>query len=183
MPGKKYNIGWDAISASKEQLLEFVTIDENGCWIWTGPLFTQKGYGRIPRQHGTQAAHVVIYELLIGPVPEGFQLDHKCHDPKACSGGNIVCMHRRCVNPQHLSPVTGKMNCDSERRVLNNAGLVAYHASKTHCKWGHQFTKENTGSQMIGRCRVRVCRVCARARSKRWKEKKYGQAEQTGIGA
>jgi hypothetical protein len=43
--------------------------------------------------------HRVLYEALIGPVPDGLVLDHEC-------------CHRGCVNPYHLEPVTVKENTE-----------------------------------------------------------------------
>jgi len=83
---------------------------ENGCWHFTGSLY--KGYGQIQtgsNYDGTRKprqVHRVAYEILVGPIPEGLQLDHTCHnDDPLCPGGD-VCLHRRCWNPAHLEPVT-----------------------------------------------------------------------------
>jgi len=42
-------------------------------------------------------AHRFAYELLVGPIPEGMDLDH-------------VCGVRLCVWPEHLEPVTHAEN-------------------------------------------------------------------------
>lgn len=55
------------------------------CWTWIGP-HQRIGF-----------AHRVAYELSVGPVPDGMELDHLC--------GN-----RGCVNPGHLEPVTRREN-------------------------------------------------------------------------
>jgi hypothetical protein len=75
----------------------FEKIDVGDCWNWTAST-DGKGYGQVAlgRNGGKQRlgrAHRVVYELLVGPIPEGLTLDHLCK--------NII-----CVNPDHLEPVT-----------------------------------------------------------------------------
>ena len=65
------------------------------CWIWTAAK-NQDGHGRF--RHGRLVlAHRFAYELLVGPIPKGLDLDHLCQNPA-------------CVNPAHLEPVTRKEN-------------------------------------------------------------------------
>lgn len=71
-------------------------VDNNGCWIWKGRL-DQKGYGHMNIGRKTIGAHRYLYELHIGKIPEGMQLDH-------------LCRVRNCVNPNHLEIVTNKEN-------------------------------------------------------------------------
>lgn len=61
------------------------------CWIWYGAL--RNGYGCIRINRVTVYAHRFAYECYIGPIPENCELDHTCN-------------FRRCVNPNHLEPVT-----------------------------------------------------------------------------
>ncbi len=81
-----------------ESLLVRVAAGKNGCWIWTGAL-DGKGYGNVGRSHNygqvtkNWAAHRLIYELSAGTIPVGYELHHRCEV-------------RRCVNPDHLEPVT-----------------------------------------------------------------------------
>jgi hypothetical protein len=63
-----------------------------GCWIWQRST-SLNGYGQLFYEGRTQPAHRVFYQLYVGPIPAGQQLDHTC--------GN-----RLCVNPEHLQPVT-----------------------------------------------------------------------------
>jgi hypothetical protein len=72
-----------------ERLWMKIRRDASGCWIWTGSI-DQNGYGRFGRGRG---AYRDMYELIVGPVPEGLHLDH-------------LCRNRACVNPSHLEPVT-----------------------------------------------------------------------------
>jgi HNH endonuclease len=126
------------------------------CWLWTGKA-EARGHGQIMLNYHHQGTHRVAYELVVGPIPEGYDLDHLCHNDSGCPGGNS-CPHRRCVNPAHLQPVTPKEN------ILRGAGLAAQNARKTHCPRGHEYSAENT---RISRSGKRTCRTCERARKQR----------------
>jgi hypothetical protein len=91
-----------------------------GCWEWVGHL-TPQGYGSL----GRRLAHRLVYEVAVGPIPAGLQLDH-------------LCRNRRCVNPDHLEPVTSREN------TLRGSGLPAQRVLVTHCPRGHAYTDENT---------------------------------------
>jgi len=71
----------------------------SGCWLWLGATM-RNGYGVIGlggRADGTALAHRVAYQTLRGDIPDGFDLDH-------------LCRNRACVNPDHLEPVTRRVN-------------------------------------------------------------------------
>lgn len=67
------------------------------CWNWTGAL--SRGYGLLARgwKKSPYKAHRLAYELLIGEVPLGAVVRHKCDNP-------------RCVNPEHLELGTQRDN-------------------------------------------------------------------------
>jgi len=82
----------------------------NGCLHWTGCIMPT-GYGQMGvGDRKKRLVHVVAYEIAKGPVPEGLDVDHVCHnaDP-GCVGGH-ACLHRRCVNPDHLEAVSRLVN-------------------------------------------------------------------------
>lgn len=118
----------------------------NGCWLWTASLSQGTGYGQVRDQHGrTKGAHRAVYELLVGPIPEGLELDH-------------LCCVRSCVNPAHLEPVT---RVENVRRAARQMSEVSHNGSKTHCPKGHEYTPENTYKKVRpdGGTR-RTCRTC-----------------------
>jgi hypothetical protein len=124
-----------------------------GCWLWLGAAL-KNGYGRLSvgqRSQGerrTLYAHRLAYELFVGPIPPDRELDH-------------LCRNRICCNPEHLEPVTRRVN------ILRGIGpnkLGAINAMKTHCTHGHEFTIENTRHRPAG---GRSCRACARELARR----------------
>jgi DNA-binding XRE family transcriptional regulator len=86
---------WDKISA---ELLHFVHFEPNtGCWLWAGADNGQD-YGKFRGEY----AHRASYAMARGPIPQGMHLDHLCRVP--C-----------CVNPDHLEPVTNRVNAQRGR--------------------------------------------------------------------
>ena len=75
---------------------EKVEKTDGGCWWWTASL-NGKGYGNFSSQGRGGQAHRFAYQSVKGPIPEGLELDHLCCQP-------------RCVNPDHLEPVTRAEN-------------------------------------------------------------------------
>ena len=100
-------------------------------------------------------SHRVAYELSNGPIPDGAQVDHTCHNADVSCGGGVNCPHRRCCNPAHLEAVPGTTN---RSRGRGPSVTRARHAGKTHCQNNHEFTPENT-YQPPGR-KHRQCRTC-----------------------
>lgn len=127
---------------------------DDGCWEWIGRRVYGPGsdsYGRIKIRGGLFVAHRVSYELNIGPIPDGLQLDH-------------LCRHRWCVNPDHLEPVTQYENM-RRGTLFERAGSTL--RDRTHCKNGHEFTDENTRWTTQGLNQYRKCRACDREAHRR----------------
>lgn len=136
------------------------TVNENGCWLWGG-FVNPRGYGHVQHNGTTRLAHRSFYETYVGPIPAGLTIDHVCHNDSDCAGGP-TCLHRRCVNPQHLEAVPHREN------ILRGLCQAAANAKKTHCKRGHEFTPDNLYhfTNASGR-QSRKCRTCTRERRQR----------------
>lgn len=114
-------------------------VDAGGdCWTWIGPR-ARSGHGRFYVHGGIQLAHRVVWEFLVGPIPDGLHIDHLCVNPP-------------CVNPDHLEPVTLVEN------VRRAKGPLMRKSEQSHCIRGHLFDEANT---YIDRKRgTRSCRQC-----------------------
>ena len=95
-------------------------IDASGdCWVWTGSRGSH-GYGQVSIGNRPALAHRVVWGLLVGPIPNGMQVDH-------------LCRVRHCVNPDHLQIVTQAENI---RRGASKAMIASL---SRRCKRGHSL--------------------------------------------
>lgn len=137
----------------------------DGCWEWTGTL-TPEGYGRISRGGGGAErldyllTHRLLYELLVGPIPDGLVLDH-------------LCRVRRCCNPLHLEPVTQK-----ENTLRSPVAPAAINARKTHCPRGHLY--DMTYYNVKRKQAERGCRRCKQAHGAAYRQRNR-EVQQDGI--
>ncbi len=76
---------------------------DTGCWNWTRSR-QPNGYGHLTINNRQVLAHRFVYERDRGPIPAGMTLDHLCRNP-------------RCVNPDHLEPVSHAENCRRGKRA------------------------------------------------------------------
>lgn len=92
-------------------------LSKEECWYWAG---SQKssGYGIIKVEDRYEPAHRVIYEALVGEIPESLEPDHLCENPI-------------CINPEHIEPVTHAENI--KRHFKRNYAEV--------CRNGHPKSK------------------------------------------
>lgn len=130
-----------------------------GCWMWRGAIY-RNGYGvftvKSDKGWTNTLAHRWAYSHLVGPIPDGMDLDHTCHNSDPSCPNGYECLHRRCVNPAHLEPVTHRVN------MLRGNTVASQHAAKTHCVNGHPLTGEN----LRVRRGVRECIECSRAQAR-----------------
>lgn len=123
---------------NKRYIEERVKINDVGCWVWQKTTLPS-GYGtisyklpgRIPK---VAYSHRVSYELWVGEIPPGKQIDH-------------LCRNRSCCNPWHLEAVTPREN------HLRKKG-----SRRDVCKRGHPRTPEHLGYTKDGHIRCKTCK-------------------------
>lgn len=120
------------------------------CWEWQGTISVY-GYGAIKQNNVRKVAHRVAYEYLVGTIPEGLVLDH-------------LCRNRRCVNPDHLEPVSIAEN------TLRGYGMGAEHSRRTHCPkcGGDDWIPRSDGGRRCRPCSAKASLI----RNKRYRERK-----------
>lgn len=116
----------------------------NGCWRWKACFNDREfgQYGRFYYEGKFWVAHRWMYEMTHGSIPDGLVLDHFMYPQDGCIGP-------RCVNPDHLKPVTPREN------TLRGNTIAARNARKTACPRGHEYDRVDTRG-------FRVCTLCYR---------------------
>src|SRR5262249_34656689 len=101
-----------------EQFLSLV--DKTPCyWIWRGN-WTGRGYGYLYRNGSFHRAYRLGFQLFIGDVPPGLELDHTCRLPL-------------CVSPEHLEPVTRAENLRRQSEARRRRRLCQPFPPPTAC--------------------------------------------------
>lgn len=146
-----------AVPSKSPQTQFWARVDKRGprdCWPWKKGTNGQ-GYGFYTWEGKQRLTHRIAYTLTNGPIPDGLQIDHRCHTPDCTD--HTKCRHRLCCNPVHLKAVTNAENNAADRTRRHTGPRV------THCPKGHEYTEDNT---RIGTNGYRNCRTCERARKR-----------------
>lgn len=126
-----------------------VSKKDSGCWEWTGSIRTD-GYGCFWSKKFNKhfKAHRWSYQFLVRELKKEEFIDHLCRNTK-------------CVNPDHLDPVSNGEN------ILRGIGYAAKNARKTHCPKGHEYIEANIYHEYFRKKKHRLCRICTSARNKK----------------
>ena len=108
-----------------KRLMSRVTKSKDSCWVWNGALV--RGYGVINIDGKTEYVHRVVFAASVKKFDKSLTLDHICRNP-------------RCVNPEHLEPVTRSENV----RRMNLS------QPRDRCRKGHLYVEY--GKTKNGRC-------------------------------
>lgn len=119
------------------------------CWLFAGEI-TEKGYGRVNIGGKNYGVHRLMYEELVGEIPQGLVIDH-------------LCRVTQCCNPAHLEAVTNTEN------ILRGVGFAAENARKKTCPQGHFYRTHGRIRKIDG---ARVCRECHKVYCENWRRKK-----------
>lgn len=129
-----------------------------GCWLWAGSC-TERDYPTVRWNGATRRTHRVVYQVLVAEIPPHLELDH-------------LCRMRQCVNPEHLEPVTHRIN------TLRGDTFQRSNSVKTECPAGHPYDgayQRRNGSVM------RTCSICARRNKRAYKQRRR-QAGSPALG-
>lgn len=140
------------LDALKALIKSQIRIDENGCWIWTGPLHERK-YGSIMLRPYEQHRINRVSLKLFKPdefVP-GCDALHKCQSDF-------------CIHPDHLYWGT---NSDNMKDAVRDG--THRQTRKTHCPQGHPYSGSNL---FIDKSKRRRCRTCSRQKSNKYWHRK-----------
>jgi len=95
-------------------------------------------------------AHRAFYELVFGPIPVGFFIDH-------------LCKQTLCVNPNHMQVVTHREN------TLRGNSLCAQRARQTRCTRGHLLEGDNIYPPPPSSPHRRRCKHCHNEHQRRYR--------------
>lgn len=133
---------------NRKSAVEYV-VDDAGCWVWQLGMGS-KGYG-CARRDGVQiAAHRFVYERERGDIPADMELHH-------------VCGNRRCVNPEHLEPLSKAEHAARhwrERAESEQASADALASTQPSPEAGPAVTAPPPSAASL-----RACTVCQRPKS------------------
>lgn len=76
-------------------------LDIGLCWEWRRPA-RKDGYATFWWEGRPQYVYRIVWTVLVGPIPDGWDIDHLCRNPVCC-------------NPDHLEPVPPEENKRRQR--------------------------------------------------------------------
>lgn len=130
----------------------------SGCWLWTGAI-NKSGYPNINVwKFGSVGAHRLVYEMEIGPLPDGADACHKCDV-------------RSCVNPAHIFPGSVGDNIRDMKKKGRSRGAVGVRNNKAKVtEDAVRLIRAETGTlvQISGKYGLSISQLSAIRNLKSW---------------
>ena len=101
-----------------------------GCWEWTG--YRHDGYGQFHLDGKLTGAHRISYAWLVGTIPEGKRIDHRC-------------LNRSCVRPEHLRLATAKQNAENLSKRVGVRGVTRKSPTRWQARVTHNYRHYHVG--------------------------------------
>lgn len=126
----------------------------DGCWLFQERT-TGGGYAQFFAKRKMHGAHRWSYLEFVGPIPEGYVVDH-------------LCKVKNCVRPDHLEAVTAEENQRRRRLTVcwrghdrtDPANLYVFQ-SRAHCRACRtENAREARAAREVGEITPRVKPVC-----------------------
>jgi hypothetical protein len=119
-----------------DDAMQLITIDTNDCWLWQG-FKNPGGYGVVSSKgrgsnikSSDYIAHRYFYRHIVGDIPEGLSVLHKCDV-------------RHCCNPEHLFLGTHSDNM----KDMVTKGRQWRPVGEKHYQFGKPRTMESRAKQ------------------------------------
>ena len=121
-------------------------VTDTGCIISTSHKLNKDGYLRVrddrvqgPGRKPLVMNHRKVWEETYGPIPEGYEIDHKCRN-------------RACCNPEHLRCIPG-----TDHTIYTNKTRYAHRKEAAKAYW---IETKCTGSALAAKFEVSFSAAC-----------------------
>lgn len=141
-----------------------------GC-MFGKPTKHHKGYVAANYKGKSMGKHRAVWIKNFGEIPESMIVDHACHTEAMLNGlcrGGDTCIHRSCINPEHLQLISQSENVRDGSTSFRN---------RTHCLNGlHELTEDNIGKGKT----QNYCKACLR-KATRLGQARYRAKKKAGV--
>lgn len=145
---------------------------DQGCLLWLGYVDRETGYSHIGygTHRETFLGHRLVFDLAVRSLDPDEHVDHRCHNADRFCTGNATCLHRRCLEPDHLEAVTqAENNRRAAERARKTPGARWTNEMRGTCKKGlHPWIPENIKITE----RQELCAPCDRERQSAFRQRK-----------
>lgn len=126
-------------TSAAERIQIYSDRDVNGCLVWNRYI-DPTGYGRLRVNGRTMKAHRAAWEVKNGPIPDGMQIDHMCHNRACVNVGHL----RLATQSENLWNRAGADSCNPTGarniRVVNGAYRVTVGKNHQYYEFGRYST-------------------------------------------